>query len=584
MHRVVIAEDQAIAREALRLVLEREGYDVVGEAADGLEATRLLRAQRPDLLVLGLRLRRLNGIEVMRRARRALPSMKMLVLSEIDNALTISQCEEAGASGFVSKTDDFAEVFLALRAIEHGSSWFPAQDRRGGANDAATQDASLLDTLSQREQSVLGYLAQGVRIRDIAADMALDERTISTYKARLLRKLNAHSVVELVDIARRLRLAPQVEPPTEAGSEDAVAAGPYPDFHALIDTFPFSVSVRALDGRTVFANRYLRTRLGPERFEAFRSVGLREQVQLFGADDATAQRIESAFADAVARGADYRLDAVADSGGEPSIGVHWGAPLTDAHGAISLMICGSFNVNGAERIMVGLHEAMATALASSEARAALLDTLGDDVSLPLAEAIALLESVTQRRDATTAARLAEARSRLQLAEMRFDHLRLLGATSKTLSGSSATRCDLREATRRVVQTVEDDMAALDARFSTRFSGRGSASVWLDETRYARLLGALLHLAARADSTGEIPVEVHALLRGGGIVEVELRIGAHGAAAKARKHRTATADTQAAQLELTLCRQMAQALRAELSGDSTSGLVLKLELPRGSETA
>ncbi len=84
----MIAGDQSFAREALRLVLERAGYDVVGEASDGVGAMQLLREQRPDLLVLAPHLRILKGLEVIRGSRRAFPSVKALVLSEVANAST----------------------------------------------------------------------------------------------------------------------------------------------------------------------------------------------------------------------------------------------------------------------------------------------------------------------------------------------------------------------------------------------------------------------------------------------------------------------------------------------------------------
>lgn len=588
MRRVVIAEDQAIAREALRLVLERESYDVAGEAAEGLEAMRLLRAQRPDILVLGLRLRRLNGIEVIRRAHRDFPSMKMLVVSEIDNPLTISQCEEAGASGFVSKAGDFAEFILALQAIARGGKWFPAQERRNAATSSASgQDAGVLGVLSLREQSVLRYLAEGFRIRDIAVEMALDDRTISTYKARLLRKLNVHSVVELADIARRYRLAPQAELPVEAAAESVEEAGTassHAKIHTLLDALPFSVAMRALDGRVLFANHYLRTYVGPQRFEVFRTVRLREQARLFGADENSAEYFESTFIDAVSRGGNYRVDAVLEIGGEPTIIVHWGAPLADENGALTLMICGSFNVNGAERLMVDLHETMVKALSASEARAALLDTHGEDVSAPLAEAIALLDTPGEPRGGATIDRLAKARSQLQLARMRFEHLRLLGAMGEAARESRAVLCDLRQLTRRVVRIVEDSMAMLGARFPTNFSGRGSGSVWLDERRYAQLLTALLHRAANADAGVEIPVAVRTALRGGGMVDVELRIGPDRAGGQAGTHRAAEANVRDAQPELSLYRNMAQALGGDLTASGTTAAVLKLTLPRGNEPA
>jgi two-component system sensor histidine kinase EvgS/two-component system response regulator EvgA len=597
MHRIVIAENQSITREALRLVLEREGYDVVGEARDGLEAMQLLRTQHPDLIVAALRLRRLNGIEVIRRVRRAFSAVKILVLSEMDNASTISRCAQAGASGFVSKAADFTEFLLALKAIERGSTWFALEEiRKLGEGEHGEHDAGPLASLSQRELSVLGYLAGGMRIREIADEMALNERTISTYKSRLTSKLNVHSLVELVDFARRYHVASNANAPLDDTVDDEPElehgeTTAYPGAHALFDILPFAVALRALDGSIVFANLHLRKYLGEHRLDAFRRANIRDQARLFGTDEQTAERVASTFADAVARGVAYRMDAVSVEDGEPLIGVHWGAPLSDREGVVTMMVCGTINVNGAEQMMLGHHDEAAHALAAGAARAALLETHDQGVSTPLAQAIALLESAsaTLEGDEAMAATLAQAGEQLRIAALRLEQLRFLALATGKVRWPVVVRCDLREITRSVARRVETAVAILGTRFSVSCSGHGDDAVWLDDERYAQLLMALLHRAASAEGSTAIPVAMHSTLRNGGMVDVSLRVGVKSGAQGAKGIRADHADagqSRAAQLELELCKSMANALGAQLqtSDHATPACVeLILRLPRANAT-
>ncbi|CAB3771405.1 response regulator transcription factor [Paraburkholderia humisilvae] len=589
MYRIVIAEDQSIAREALRLVLERSGYDIVGEARDGLEAMQLLRAQTPDLLVLALRLRRLNGIEVIRRAHRAYPGIKTLVFSDVTNAPMILQCAQAGASAFVSKTSEFSEFLLALKAVERGRTWFPHKTAQGAdIEPSAMEDTGALKSLSQRELSVLIYLAGGSRVHEIADELALNERTISTYKSRLLKKLNVRSLVELVDFARRNQLAPAVQAPlaeVNAQNTGSERTARFADVNTLLDILPFSVSVRALDGSPVFANQDLRRRFKTLQVDEPLGIGLREQIRLFGADDHTAERIESAFKSAVAHETTYRIDVVGVLQGEPTISLHWGVPLPDSHGAVNAYLCGTVNINGPEEIMLEHQDAAAEALAAGALNAALLERHGDEVSPRIAEAMALLDSASGLHDGCgtlidTHKKIGE---QLQMAGRRLEYLRFLAMTAETVRWPNITRCDLRVVTRDVAKKMEVTTSLPSSQILTTFSGRGLRCVWLDEMRYARLLTALLHRAASKNGTTPINVEVHAVLRSGGMVDIELRIEGHDA--RPRRGPSDGTESRVAEpdLELELCRKMAHALRAELHAAErgTDGSVaLVLRLPRG----
>ena len=207
MYSVLIADDHALIRSAVRMVLENQGHTVVAEATNGIDTVQLARQHAVDLIVLDITMPGLDGLDVIGRIKASGLASRILVLTS-QSALFFSQrCMKAGAAGFVTKNQDLRELERAVKVIMDGYTFFPNLAISSVRNsDATLTDLELIERLSARELSILQQLARGSSNKQIALDMTLSSKTISTYKARLIEKLNMKSVVYLADFAKRNNL------------------------------------------------------------------------------------------------------------------------------------------------------------------------------------------------------------------------------------------------------------------------------------------------------------------------------------------------------------------------------------------
>ncbi|MBV6286192.1 response regulator transcription factor [Pseudomonas aegrilactucae] len=200
MHKILIVDDHTTILFAIRTLLEREGYKIVGEARDGVSAVSMARELKPDVVILDLGLPKLDGLSVLERLSQQSPPTRILVLTGRPPRLFARRCIESGASAFVRKDEDIEILRAALKAVLNGYSYLPDASRFA---DRSSSDLERLDTLSNREFEVLRQLAKGAGNREIAEAMILSAKTISTYKTRIMEKLGAQSLVELIDVANR---------------------------------------------------------------------------------------------------------------------------------------------------------------------------------------------------------------------------------------------------------------------------------------------------------------------------------------------------------------------------------------------
>ncbi|SFH62069.1 two component transcriptional regulator, LuxR family [Collimonas sp. OK307] len=204
MGKILIVDDHPVIRMAVRSLLEREGHSVVAETNNGIDAVSLAKEFAPDLVVLDLTLPKLDGMEVIERLKDLEGAMQVLVLTSHNPLHFAFRCKMAGAAGYVWKQGDLNELVDAAKAILSGYTYFPniaTSNARFG--DRQVNEAEQLASLSNREMVVLQYLAQGMLNKDIAERMLLSDKTVSTYKTRLLIKLNMNSLVELIEFAKR---------------------------------------------------------------------------------------------------------------------------------------------------------------------------------------------------------------------------------------------------------------------------------------------------------------------------------------------------------------------------------------------
>ncbi len=208
--RIVIVDDHPLMCMAVRLILERDGYDVVAECHTGADGIQAVRSLAPDLLILDLGIPKLDGFSVIDRLRNSNIKTHILILTSNDSSHYAFRCLQAGASGFVCKDDKLEELTHAVKAVLAGYSYFKKsvtdqllENALLTSPEERTSSASELSVLTDRELTVFGLLVKGMNNQEISQTLMLSHKTISTYKIRLMNKLNASNMVELVKIAQR---------------------------------------------------------------------------------------------------------------------------------------------------------------------------------------------------------------------------------------------------------------------------------------------------------------------------------------------------------------------------------------------
>ncbi len=214
MTRILLADDHALVRRGVRLILEAEpDLEVVAEAGDGAEAVELAREHRPDLAVLDISMPRMTGLQAARELRRRVPETRLLMLSMHDNEQYFFESLKAGASGYVLKSAADEDLVTACRAAMRGESFlYPGvtstlvrdylQRMRRGERVPAS-------VLTAREEEVVKLIAEGSSSKEIAALLTISLKTVERHRANVLAKLGLRDRVELTRYAIRSGL---VEP------------------------------------------------------------------------------------------------------------------------------------------------------------------------------------------------------------------------------------------------------------------------------------------------------------------------------------------------------------------------------------
>jgi DNA-binding NarL/FixJ family response regulator len=210
--RVLLADDHGIVRRGLRSLLETEpGLEVVGEAADGLEALRLCTQHQPDILILDVAMPLLNGIEVAARAQKLERPPKIIMLSMHSDESYVLRALAAGASAYLLKDATDEDLLPAMRAIAAGKPYFSPSVTALLVEDyiRQLQARGLTDSyhlLTDREKQVLQLLAEGRSNKEVAALLDVGLSTVETHRGNLMQKLGLHNTAEIVLYAVRKRL------------------------------------------------------------------------------------------------------------------------------------------------------------------------------------------------------------------------------------------------------------------------------------------------------------------------------------------------------------------------------------------
>jgi DNA-binding NarL/FixJ family response regulator len=195
--RIALVDDHALVRDGIRALLAvRPSFDVVGEAEDGPEAIELCGRVSPDILLVDIGLKDMNGLELTRLLRVQYPDIKILILSMYDNQEYIATSIRAGASGYVLKNAPSREIVAAIEAIAAGGTFYSAEVALKLASKKPDETE-----LTPRESQVLVGLAKGMDNKTIARELEISVRTVETHRLSIRRKLNVDKPAGLVKYA-----------------------------------------------------------------------------------------------------------------------------------------------------------------------------------------------------------------------------------------------------------------------------------------------------------------------------------------------------------------------------------------------
>jgi two-component system, NarL family, response regulator NreC len=205
---IVLADDHHIVRQGFRSLLEnQDGFSVVAEAGDGLEAVKLTAAFKPDVLVVDLVMPCLNGLEVTRQIAKQSPNTRAIILSMYMDEPYVIEALQNGAWGYVLKESNISDLVKAIREVAGGRHYLgsPLSDLAITAYKEKTKNSSLdpYNTLTTREREVLQLVAEGHTNNDIAAKLFISQRTVESHRASLMQKLSINSRVDLIAYALR---------------------------------------------------------------------------------------------------------------------------------------------------------------------------------------------------------------------------------------------------------------------------------------------------------------------------------------------------------------------------------------------
>ena len=201
--RVMLADDHEMVRQGLRVLLEREGFEVVAEAPDGREAMKLCEIHRPDVAILDLAMPLLNGVDAAREIIKTNPRIKVVLLTMHTEDHLILESLRAGVTGYVLKTKASGELVQSLRAVCRGEMFLTQSISRTIVQAFLQKDDLPEKPISDRERQVLQLVAEGKTTKEIAALLGISVKTAESHRSNMMEKLDIHDTAGLVRYAVR---------------------------------------------------------------------------------------------------------------------------------------------------------------------------------------------------------------------------------------------------------------------------------------------------------------------------------------------------------------------------------------------
>jgi DNA-binding NarL/FixJ family response regulator len=211
--KILLADDHPLMRQGIRSVLENQpGWTVCGDAGNGREAVAMAKRLSPDVAVIDITMPELNGLEAARQIRREMPSVEVLILTMHDSDALIAGALEAGARGCILKSDSARLLIAAVDTVAQRKPFLAGKVAevvmgRPLKGEVDEEDTVALDhRLSAREREVVQLVAEGRTNKEIATELGVSVKTVDAHRTNIMRRLNVHSVAELVRYAIRNKI------------------------------------------------------------------------------------------------------------------------------------------------------------------------------------------------------------------------------------------------------------------------------------------------------------------------------------------------------------------------------------------
>jgi DNA-binding NarL/FixJ family response regulator len=220
--RILVADDHEVVRKGIRAILEaHSGWEVCGEAADGREAVEKAEALKPDVVIIDIGMPLLNGLDATRQILKQRPATKVLVLTMHESEQVVQQVLEAGARGYLLKSDASRDLINAVEELKRNKTFFTSKVAQLVLETFLRRrphpDGNVPNLLTPREREVVQLLAEGKSTKEVAVTLDLSVKTAETHRSNIMRKLDIHSISELVLYAVRNNIV-QAMPPVLGNS------------------------------------------------------------------------------------------------------------------------------------------------------------------------------------------------------------------------------------------------------------------------------------------------------------------------------------------------------------------------------
>ena len=205
--KLILADDHELVRQGLKTLLEREGFQVVGEASDGRDAVRLSARVSPEIAILDIAMPNLNGVDAARELGKLPAPPKTILLTRHDEDQYVIESLRAGVRGYVLKSQVATDLVQAIRQVSRGDVYLSPGVSRTVVDAFLTKTELSSDPLTSRERQVLQLISEGKSTKEVAGVLGISTKTAESHRTRLMQKLDIHETAGLVRYAIRHGLA-----------------------------------------------------------------------------------------------------------------------------------------------------------------------------------------------------------------------------------------------------------------------------------------------------------------------------------------------------------------------------------------